>query len=82
MDLLDGAACLLQACCLSAISNYLLRVTPSEEGLVFEVVKADLHQWKQLSSNWATLLFQGYHHTLSFPLAGYKTMDNTRNLLM
>lgn len=81
MDLLDGAVCLLQACCLSAVSNYLLRVTPGEEGLVVEVVKDDLHQWKQFSNSWAILLFQGYH-ALCFPLAGYKTMDHSRNPLM
>lgn len=59
MDLLDRAVCLLQAWCLSAISNYLLRVTPAEEGLVFAVVKTDLESMEVVEQQLGNAAFPG-----------------------
>lgn len=59
---MDGALCLLQAWCLSAISNYLLKVTPGEEGVVkllFEVIKADLQSVEVVEQQLGNAAFPG-----------------------
>lgn len=68
-----GSVCLLQAWCLSAITNYLLRVTPGKEGLVCEVVKADLQSMEVVEQQLGNAAFLGVPPFSVLPLGRLAT---------